>query len=573
MTDGSPWKELKLSLERPYKDDEGHPIPVLLDITPDGEFIYEPKEDYYAIVGDNLRRIFVERGLDFFEKRHKQRKVEPTIEEMRDKSSLEEKRHVMDADELLKMRMEVLPQLYIALGEMSQARDLLALLLSSPNIPQVAPNSGSQPSALTVTVVTKQPAIPSVQAFNAQLAAGGKDQALRNAADLFKFAADRMETGRVMAEKYWVDALKIRTGNWGLIPAPLPFGSATGKGADKTSKDFLVSFGLEESPPLFRRRAIARMSMQDNRVSALEFPSRQNTRLQVTVTTTDGRGVRHTTQNRMVLFDGSSVGQSLHAARAEVVEQEIFSALIREASHLPTASARVSERLIVIEAAQATDLQFELVDKDPSQSKACAGDGDAICDLISGLLHILLLRTHAYLKSERLGMSIHRAPAPPSVVHTPPLLQPIIDMLQYRVFCERVHGELDKISDALSQACVPTRSHFEAVGGTGEEFLMSFRQGKAKPVGGEARLRVDNRSTLRFTFFAPSSLIAHLPQATLPITSIPQLTQLLADEVRQCLLARICEIGSELCSHVKGMWFVDMLTGRSVGRWEGCVLT
>ena len=37
-----PWKKIKLSLERPYKDDDGLPIPVLLDITADGQHVYEP---------------------------------------------------------------------------------------------------------------------------------------------------------------------------------------------------------------------------------------------------------------------------------------------------------------------------------------------------------------------------------------------------------------------------------------------------------------------------------------------------------------------------------------------------
>jgi mediator of RNA polymerase II transcription subunit 17 len=36
------WKKLRLSLERPYKDDNGERIPVLLDITPEGQHIYEP---------------------------------------------------------------------------------------------------------------------------------------------------------------------------------------------------------------------------------------------------------------------------------------------------------------------------------------------------------------------------------------------------------------------------------------------------------------------------------------------------------------------------------------------------
>ena len=40
--DDPPYKKLKLSLERPYKDDNGLPIPDLLDITPDGQHIYAP---------------------------------------------------------------------------------------------------------------------------------------------------------------------------------------------------------------------------------------------------------------------------------------------------------------------------------------------------------------------------------------------------------------------------------------------------------------------------------------------------------------------------------------------------
>lgn len=59
--------------------------------------------------------------------------------------------------------------------------------------------------------------------------------------------------------------------------------------------------------------------------------------------------------------DESSLEGSLRAAQQEIVEQEIFSVLIKEAGSLPTASARVSERLIVIDAAQGMELQFELV--------------------------------------------------------------------------------------------------------------------------------------------------------------------------------------------------------------------
>lgn len=146
---------------------------------------------------------------------------------------------------------------------MVQARDLLSLLLSASSssssqlsslLSQSAtqasqlsqPPSSLPPSPLAATVVTKPAPKVSVRAFNAQLTVGGKDKTLRAAADLFKTAAQQMEESRVSSEKYWADALKIRRANWGLVPAPLPLGSASGKGADKTSKDFLVAFGLEE---------------------------------------------------------------------------------------------------------------------------------------------------------------------------------------------------------------------------------------------------------------------------------------------------------------------------------------
>ena len=123
---------------------------------------------------------------------------------------------------------------------MSHARDLLLSLLAASQPPS------STPSNLSASAVSKPPPILSVQAFDSQLTIGSKDEALRKAANVFRVAAKSMERTRIKDENYWVDALKVRRGNWRLVPAPLPFGAATGKGTDKTSKDFLIFYGLEE---------------------------------------------------------------------------------------------------------------------------------------------------------------------------------------------------------------------------------------------------------------------------------------------------------------------------------------
>jgi mediator of RNA polymerase II transcription subunit 17 len=59
--------------------------------------------------------------------------------------------------------------------------------------------------------------------------------------------------------------------------------------------------------------------------------------------------------------DGDPLQATLREAQREVLEQEIFSLLIRDAGALPTSSVRVAERLLVVEATQDTEIRFELV--------------------------------------------------------------------------------------------------------------------------------------------------------------------------------------------------------------------
>lgn len=49
---------------------------------------------------------------------------------------------------------------------------------------------------------------------------------------------------------------------------------------------------------------------------------------------------------------------------------------------------------------------------------------------------------------------------------------------------------------------------------------------------------------------------------------MPQLSQMLMDEIERSLLQCICDLGGEKYG---GTWFIDM--NRCVARWEGCVLS
>jgi mediator of RNA polymerase II transcription subunit 17 len=91
----------------------------------------------------------------------------------------------------------------------------------------------------------------------------------------------------------------------------------------------------------------------------LIFPHRQHTRLRVSITLSDGTCID--SANALSLFDKTDLSGSLQVAQQEIVEQEIFSLLVKEAADLPTAMARVSERTIFIDAAPGMELHFELV--------------------------------------------------------------------------------------------------------------------------------------------------------------------------------------------------------------------
>ena len=231
-------------------------------------------------LGEDLRRMFLERGYDFFDQDEEQRQAhKPTDDQEADAQSNDTVNQSADGqstettspEALSNMRLEILPQLQyvrvaprmfihclmipsIALGEMTLAKDVLSLFAAS-TVPASLPSalhadSSSVPvppnDLLASSSVSQPPSIATVQSFNARLVAGGKDEALRKASELFKSATIAVERGHDFGARYWIDALKIRRRNWSLTPAPLPFGMPTGRGADRTTKDFLISFGLSE---------------------------------------------------------------------------------------------------------------------------------------------------------------------------------------------------------------------------------------------------------------------------------------------------------------------------------------
>ena len=141
------------------------------------------------------------------------------------------------------------------------SRDVLGVYLRTA-IPNSAPEGitpellALPPKAIASTTATKPPPLPSMQAFNAQLAVGGKDEALRKSASAFKTAAISMRRALASGERYWTDALKARHANWAVSAAPHLFGTMTRRAADNYAMDICISYGLEYCMPFSCHGAI-----------------------------------------------------------------------------------------------------------------------------------------------------------------------------------------------------------------------------------------------------------------------------------------------------------------------------
>jgi mediator of RNA polymerase II transcription subunit 17 len=92
-------------------------------------------------------------------------------------------------------------------------------------------------------------------------------------------------------------------------------------------------------------------------------------------------------------------------------------------------------------------------------------------------------------------------------------LQPIIDLLQYQVFCDRIKVELDKMVSALLKAGIPSLLRFDVVGESGHQLVEHFAAKEtARRIGGEALLRIDVRQVANWSTFL-NTCLCYLQQA------------------------------------------------------------
>jgi mediator of RNA polymerase II transcription subunit 17 len=141
-----------------------------------------------------------------------------------------------------------------------------------------------------------------------------------------------------------------------------------------------------------------------------------------------------------------------------------------------------------------TEHILQIDEEDPLALQTGHEATTAMCDLIALILHIFLLHSHSHLKSQRLG--VERIHGFSSGRQPSPMLQPVIDLLQYQGFCESVKAEVNKMVKALGAAGVPCGLRINSVGENGKELVKLLSEDDTRKIGGEIILRIHDRCAL-----------------------------------------------------------------------------
>lgn len=113
---------IRLSLEKPYKDANGVPLKTVYDISNEDEFIYEQPKSIDEQLGTRLQRVFEEHGNAIWDEyspswanetpdAREATTDEEGEEDETDEEPAEIKKKPMNVEELAKLRAEVIPTL------------------------------------------------------------------------------------------------------------------------------------------------------------------------------------------------------------------------------------------------------------------------------------------------------------------------------------------------------------------------------------------------------------------------------------------------------------------------------
>lgn len=379
----------------------------------------------------------------------------------------------MSKDDMAKLRGDVVMKLAEAQNQLWLLMDLARCLKTSADIKSdpppeplpttkktkaparapaavVGPESIDLPAgAMSTTVATARIRSTAAEAQALENAIAIKAAALDDCSALIDAAVDELRLMNSAAER-WAGAVRdlhvgnVKGGQWAVIPKP-----NFNRTAEKTAKDVVIPYALDEAPPPIRMKSLAAFDL-DPRKHELVFAERTYRRLRVRLR----RGGPGGPQEGSLIHDSSDEEDDpatlLSAAQLETLDADLFNELGAEALALHIEAAVVEPTNVMLAFGQ-EKLIFQLYDTREKPTPTVPHS--PVCDalLAAGRLGLLQAykkrKEHIVATGSALAPGVSAPPPPPS-----PILVPIVQALQFRATCRAVRQVLSTLVTTLASA-------------------------------------------------------------------------------------------------------------------------
>lgn len=272
----------------------------------------------------------------------------------------------------------------------------------------------------------------------------------------------------------------------------------------------------------------------------MKFPTRPRRRLVISLITPEGQPEYFSPWSNYSFPSATSpvFSQDLEMARAEMLEEEIFSEVSKEAQLVDSYSIMTSDSSVHVEdLGLRVQIRFEMVEK--VASTELSDEDSPLALLISSIMRLMMTSMYRSRRLHATGSLIFK----PKVAR-PKMLKPILDIIVFYTCALSVRRLFIQAANALAPTrleidleCEPVlESIAQIIGllsdtGFGEEI-----QNKTFALGGSWTLRICEQHSVFFTVACPAVVSLWLPHQSIKI-GLPQLSSVLQREVEECILS------------------------------------
>ncbi|WAR61298.1 hypothetical protein PtB15_13B554 [Puccinia triticina] len=499
---------------------------ILWDFSDGGAKIWKEPQDQASKLTSNLKRLWVERGdfsqltIESIENQKQKTEPEPEVPKRGGEDATENKpstsSETITVDELWEMRMQMVHQLLVMSGELSTGLDLLNTLLA-PLAPEAVdtsslplPSGGIAPMTHSLNHLTPQP--EPITLINSAVSLMRKQKAAKNASSLLKRAAAGIAREAKRSQNEWDTLLKLREAGWNLRPKGARPGaelSLMGRGAERAAKEIGIAYATTEAAEALRASSFAslqplNLDNHDSTKISLKLPPRPRRRLTIVLTLPnqpiecfspwDSCNLQET--------DALPFGEDLELARAEVLEEEIFGEISKEAQSSTTYRTSTSDRSVVVKGFwEDAEICFEMLES--HEETESTTEKSSKCRLISALIRLLMISIYRSRRSYAIGLI-----NPNTQPSHPKILEPVLDLIVFAIYTHRLHKLFREAVSDLKPTMLEVEGELDPILESASEMVNLLCGRSHTPphkleVGGTATLRIMGRRSITFSITCP----------------------------------------------------------------------